>query len=186
MCNRIGYNFTVTAAERNGNQLKVTIKNTGLAPAFFNIDLCAEITDANGNKLKSFGKPVRIEKGTFRDEAERSFLFEYDGTLDENAVICLAMYDSDNPLAAGKNPTVRFDNKNTLTTNRLMLVQAGNIKGDVNADGNVSIADAVLLQKWLLAVPDPVLPDWKDGDMNGDARLNAVDLTMLKRILIPK
>ena len=186
MCNRIGYNFTVTAAERNGNQLKVTIKNTGLAPAFFNIDLCAEITDANGNKISAYGKPVRIESGSFRDGAEKTFLFEYDGTFYENAFICLAMYDSDNPLAAGKNPTVRFDNKNTLANNRLMLVQTGNVKGDVNADGNVNLADAVLLQKWLLALPDTVLSDWKAGDMNGDARLNAVDLTMLKRILIPK
>ena len=39
------------------------------------------------------------------------------------------------------------------------------IMGDVNADGAFSIADAVLLQKWLLAVPDAELkkhfPQWK-------------------------
>ncbi len=186
MCNKIGYNFTVTSAVRYGNKLALRIKNTGLAPAYFNIDLCAEITDADGNKLKSFGKPIRIEKGTFPDGAEKSFLFEYDGTLDENAIICLAMYDSDNPLAAGKNPTVRFDNRNTLTTNRLLLVPSEMVAGDINADGMVSIADAVLLQKWLLAVPDTVLPNRKAGDMNGDGRLNAVDLTLLKRILITK
>lgn len=183
MCNKMGYNFTVTSAVRYGNNLVVRIKNTGLAPAYFNIDLCAEITDASGNKLKSFGKPFKIEKGTFADGAEKSFLFEYDGTLDQNAVICLAMYDSGNPLLAGKNPTVRFDNRNTLTTNRLQLVPAEPVSGDINADGIVSIADAVLLQKWLLAVPGTVLPNWKAGDMNGDARLNAVDLTLLKRIL---
>ena len=184
MCNKMGYNFTVTSAVRYGNKLVLRIKNTGLAPAYFNIDLCAEITDANGSKLKSFGKPVRIETGTFQDDTEKSFLFEYDGTLDENAVICLAMYDSDNPLAAGKDPTVRFDNKNTLPANRLQLVPAKTVAGDVNADGNVSIADAVLLQKWLLAVPDTVLPDWKAGDMNDNNQLSAVDLTLLKRILI--
>ena len=184
MCNKMGYNFTVTSAVRYGNKLVVRIKNTGLAPAFFHIDLCAEITDADGNKLRSFGRPVRIEKGTFRDDTEKSFLFEYDGTLDENAVLCLAMYDSDNPLAAGKNPTVRFDNRNTLATNRLKLVPAGTLPGDVNADGSVSIADAVLLQKWLLAVPDTVLPNWKAGDMNEDNRLDADDLSVIKRALL--
>ena len=183
MCNRLGYNFTVTSAKRNGNQLKVTVKNTGLAPAFFNIDLCAEITDADGNKLGSFGKPIRIEKGTFRDGEERAFLFEYDGTLDANANICLAMYDSDNSLCQGKNPTVRFDNKNTLSTNRLKLVQTETVAGDVNADGVFSIADAVLLHKWLLAVPDTPLANWKAADFSDDGRLNAADLSLMKRKL---
>ena len=40
--------------------------------------------------------------------------------------------------------------------------------GDVNADGAFSIADAVLLQKWLLAVPDAELKNWKAADFNAD------------------
>jgi len=56
--------------------------------------------------------------------------------------------------------------------------------GDINADGRVDIADAVLLAKWLTAVPDTVLPDWEAGDLNGDGKLTAVDLTLLKRILL--
>jgi len=184
MCNKMGYNFTVTSAVQYGSKLVVRIKNTGLAPAYFNIDLCAEITDANGNKLKSLGKPVRIEAGTFRDEAEKSFLFEYDGTLDENAVICLAMYDSDNPLAEGKDPTVRFDNKNTLSTNRLMLVQTEMITGDVNADGAFNISDVLLLQKWLLAVPNTNLANWKAADFYDDNKLDVFDLCLMKRKLI--
>ncbi|MBQ3940352.1 MAG: dockerin type I repeat-containing protein, partial [Oscillospiraceae bacterium] len=161
-----------------------TIKNTGLAPAFFNIDLCAEITDADGNRIKSFGKPIRIEKGTFRDETEKAFLFEYDGTPDENAVICLAMYESDNSLAAGKDPTVRFDNQNTLPTGRLKLVQTAPLTGDVNADGNFDLADAFLLQKWLLAVPDTQPADWKAGDFSGNGRLDAKDFALMKRALL--
>ena len=142
------------------------------------------ITDSNGNKLESFGKPVLIEKGSFHDEDEKAFLFEYDGTLDENAVICLSMYDSDNPLAAGKNPTVRFDNKNTLSTNRLQLVPTETVVGDVNADGVFNIADAVLLQKWLLAVPETHLADWKAADFCNDNVLNVFDLCLMKRELL--
>ncbi len=183
MCNRLGYNFTVTSAKRNGNQLLVTIKNTGLAPAFFNIDLCAEITDKDGNKLASFGKPIRIEEGSFHDDTEQTFLFEYDGTLADDAIICLAMYDSDNLLVAGKNPTIRFDNKNTLSTNRLKLVtEIPN--GDVNADGEFTIADVVALQKWLLAVPDTKLADWKAADFCSDNRLDVFDLCLMKRELL--
>lgn len=183
MCNRLGYNFTVTSAKRNDNQLLVTIKNTGLAPAFFNIDICAEITDKNGNKLKSFGEPVRIEEGTFRDDTEQTFLFEYDGTLPDDSIICLAMYDSDNPLVEGKDPTVRFDNKNTLSTNRLQLV-TDTSNGDINADGVFSIADVVCLQKWILSAPDAKLADWKAGDFCSDNRLDSFDLNLMRRELL--
>ena len=184
MCSRLGYNFTVTSAARYGSRLAVRIRNTGLAPAYFNIDLCAEITDADGNRIKAFGDPVRIEKGTFRDGMEKTFLFEYDGVPDENAVLCLAMYDSGNPLAAGKDPTVRFDNKNTLPTNRLQLVPAERVRGDVNADGALTAADAVQLQKWLLAVPDTHLADPEAADLCADDRLDAKDLSAMKRALI--
>ena len=119
--NRLGYNFTVTSAKRVGNKLTVKIKNTGLAPSFFNIDLCAEITDKNGKKTASFGDSFKIAKGSFKDGSEKTFEFTYNGTLKDGDTICLAMYDSDNSLVKGKDPTVRFDNKNNLPTNRLKL-----------------------------------------------------------------
>lgn len=120
---RLGYNFTVTSAKRNGNKLLVEIKNTGLAPAFFDIDLCAEITDASGNKKENFGEPIRISSGTFKDGSEQVFIFEYSGTLTDSDTICLAMYESSKISANGlADPTVRFDNKNTLANYRLKLV----------------------------------------------------------------
>ena len=94
------------------------------------------------------------------------------------------MYDADNPLVKGKNPTIRFDNKNTLITNRLRLVQTEAVIGDVNADGTFNTADLISLQKWLLVVPDTHLADWKAADLNGDNQLNAVDLSLLKRLYI--
>ena len=183
MCNRLGYNYTVTAAARYGNKLAVRIKNNGVAPAFFNIDLSAEITDADGKKIADFGSPIRIETGSFRDGTEKTFLFEYSGTLKENTSICLAMYDSDNPLAAGKDPTVRFDNINTLSDNRLLLVPTEAVAGDVNTDGHFTVADAVLFQRWLRA--DMIgLPNWKAADFSNDSRLSVIDLTMMKRALM--
>ena len=58
------------------------------------------------------------------------------------------------------------------------------IKGDVNADGACNTADAMILQKWLLAVPDTELRDWKAADFNEDNQLDARDLSMMKRILM--
>ena len=58
------------------------------------------------------------------------------------------------------------------------------LMGDVNADGKFDIAYVVLLQKWLLAVPDTKLPDWKAADFYADNKLNIFDLCLMKRKLI--
>lgn len=58
------------------------------------------------------------------------------------------------------------------------------IKGDINADGVFNVSDVVLLQKWLLAVPDTHLADWKAGNFIEDDRLDVFDLCLMKRELI--
>ncbi len=39
-------------------------------------------------------------------------------------------------------------------------------KGDVNADGQCNIADIVLLQKWLITIPNTELVNWENGDLD--------------------
>lgn len=58
------------------------------------------------------------------------------------------------------------------------------VKGDVNADGILDIADVVLLQKWLLAVPDTHLSQWRAADLCNDERLDVFDLCLMKRELL--
>lgn len=58
------------------------------------------------------------------------------------------------------------------------------ITGDVNADGAFTISDVVLLQKWLLSVPDTQLADWKAADFNGDQTLNVFDLCQMRYNLL--
>ena len=55
------------------------------------------------------------------------------------------------------------------------------ISGDVNNDGYLTVADAALLQKWLLAVPDASLTNWEAADLCADDTLNVFDLCLLKR-----
>lgn len=60
------------------------------------------------------------------------------------------------------------------------------ITGDVNHDGNFSIADIITFQKWLLNVPDIHLANWKAADLINDNRLNVFDLCLMKRALLEK
>lgn len=56
--------------------------------------------------------------------------------------------------------------------------------GDCNHDGEFGIADAVLLQKWLLSEPNVKLHDWLSVDFNTDNQLTTSDLSLLKRALL--
>ena len=58
--------------------------------------------------------------------------------------------------------------------------------GDINGDGAFSVADAVLLVKWLTTGDSVAMTDWRAGDMNNDGKLNAIDLTLLKQLLMQK
>lgn len=75
--------------------------------------------------------------------------------------------------------------RRALTPDEVQAICGGGsarLRGDVNADGAVSAADAVMMQKFLLN--DGGVTDWQAGDLNGDQRLNAVDFALLKRMLL--
>lgn len=61
---------------------------------------------------------------------------------------------------------------------------AENIMGDVNLDGSFNVADVVLLQKWLLAVPEITLEKWENADFCVDGKLDVFDLCLMKRAII--
>ena len=56
--------------------------------------------------------------------------------------------------------------------------------GDVNLDGEFNVADVVLLQKWLLAVPGTHLTNWQSADLCEDGKLDVFDLVMMKCLLL--
>ena len=76
----------------------------------------------------------------------------------------------------------------TLTASDIkLLVKSGSkesIQGDVNADGEFNVSDLVRLQKWLLAVPDKKLADWKAADFCKDDRLDVFDLCFMRKALL--
>lgn len=54
--------------------------------------------------------------------------------------------------------------------------------GDVNRDGQFTIADAVTLQKWLLG--SGTLQQWRAADFNKDNLINGFDLCLMKTALL--
>ena len=62
-------------------------------------------------------------------------------------------------------------------------IESESVRGDLNTDGKCDIADAVLLQKYLLTI-ETKLPNWKAGDPDENGTLNAADLTLMKQLLM--
>ncbi len=80
-----------------------------------------------------------------------------------------------------------YEFKYELSTNRLSIYysnKTADCTGDVNADGKFTVDDVVLLQKWLSAVPNITLPDWKAADLCNDGRLDVFDLCVMKRLVL--
>ncbi len=80
-----------------------------------------------------------------------------------------------------------YEFKYEISTNRLSIYPANKADaclGDCNSDGSFTIADVILLQKWLLTVPNTRLADWKAADLCEDDRLDAFDLVIMKRMLV--
>ena len=55
--------------------------------------------------------------------------------------------------------------------------------GDVNSDGQFDLSDVVALVKWLVGDPDAALANWINGDFDHNLRIDARDLTRMKRAL---
>lgn len=56
------------------------------------------------------------------------------------------------------------------------------IIGDCNNDGSFTVADIVMLQKWLLN-DGIVLDNWKAADLYGDNVINVFDLALMKQMI---
>ena len=126
----IGYNFTVTKAELETiastkdttSTLNITVKNTGVAPCFFDLYMVAEFADSTGSAIAQLGKTVHIPKGTFKDGASQEFSFSGVAPSGKpGASVTLSLYESEEAFKSGKNPTVRFDNDGIQENKKLML-----------------------------------------------------------------
>lgn len=132
----IGYNFKILSAElktitdpmATTSTLNMIVKNTGVAPCFFNVFMIAEFVESAGTALAQLGKTVLIPKKTFKDGMEKNFSFTYTVPAGEPILaaqsgvsVVLSLYESEEAFKSGKNPTVRFDNDGILENKKLQL-----------------------------------------------------------------
>ena len=82
------------------------------------------------------------------------------------------------------NAVITIFNEDYDTVQIKIKVVSQKISGDCNADGKLSVADVILLQKWLHAIPDTHLDDWKAADLCEDGKLNVFDFCLMKRKLL--
>ncbi len=69
-----------------------------------------------------------------------------------------------------------------LTTASASVSAATETAGDVNGDGQCTVADVILLQKYLLQLENP--SNIHNGDLTKDGKVDAFDLGMMKRLLL--
>ena len=96
----------------------------------------------------------------------------------------IAAADTKVNLKAGAN-TIKLYNANAYgpSIDRIAVaIPADEVIGDVNADGEFGVADVVLMRRFILG--DGALVDRKAGDLDGDKRLDAFDLALMRELLI--
>jgi hypothetical protein len=147
--------------------------------------LCVDVESADGTQFwssKTFsidlgsGKTATVTfDGTFTNDEETVEAVIYDGKVE---VQKWWDYSEKQEQEIADTLTMKITNV------QVIYAVSDTLQGDVNADGKFDIADVVLLQKWLLAVPNTKLADWKAADLCEDDKLNVIDLCLMKRKLI--
>ena len=147
---------------REGQKYRLSFDVSGAATATVNYRI-----QANHDNYKAYmngSTPVTEETNHFETEFTAN-------TTDFNCALVL-----------------EFKGSGTVKVEHLSLVEVNeeqkDVQGDVNNDGEFSIADIVALQKWLLAASDAELANWKAADLCEDDKLDVFDLVLMRRLII--
>lgn len=116
---------------------------------------------------------------------------QFDGTLknDDDEYIPAFVADGKIELQkwwdASEKQEAEIEDEITVTYTKVEVVYeypGESLRGDVNMDGKFDRADVVALQKYLLTAGK--LADWQAGDFDGNGKLTAADLSLMKRALL--
>lgn len=106
--------------------------------------------------------------------------FEEDETLDENIKSNITdIIKSENPViqSTAKKNTQKFNLLKTETA----TIQTGVFKlGDVDRNGEISIADATQIQKMIAYLIEPIYESSVLADVNADNKVNILDATLIQ------
>ena len=151
--------------------------------------LCTNVQTADGTKFwtsKSFtldlgtGKTATVNfEGTYTNEDEVMEAVIYDGKIEVQK-----WWDYSEKQEQDIEDIISVKYTNIQVVYETTAASTTSLRGDINRDGVFNVSDVVLMQKWLLAVPNTKMADWKAGDLCEDNRLDVFDLCLMKRELI--
>ena len=75
-----------------------------------------------------------------------------------------------------------FIGKSFMVTQKSLSVP--NAPGDLNGDGNITIADGVILQKYILGIEPLSAEQLKYADLTGDGITDAFDMIMIRKLIV--
>ncbi len=88
--------------------------------------------------------------------------------------------DEENPVQAEADAAQFTPDGGVVLNRRVQMLWKPRHPGDVNCDGTVSVADIVLLQKYLLGDAELTTEAFYNADINQDNALNGMDLSALR------
>ena len=153
--NTFWYCSNLTSAEMNG----------AASLGFGAFAACNKLTD-----LKISGKLTKIDDYAFTDNTATATITFY-GSRDTWERV---EKPSNDPFLQRANMV--FDENH--------IEQPEDVAGDINGDGSCSVADVVMLQKYLLTSGDLTPEQGKIADMNQDGKLDSSDLSRLKETVL--
>ena len=154
-------------------------------------------TDADFAELS---KNMDMLKNTFIDNDSPVIIGEYGcpkNNKDEDSVrlfltsVCKEAYERQlcpvlwdvTGLHYNRDTCKMYDTQLKNNLNDIVNKNNESVSGDLNNDGEFSVADVILLQKWLLSATDTKPENWKSADLYDDNRLDVFDLVLMKQML---
>lgn len=83
---------------------------------------------------------------------------------------------------SGETVTLGVNGQSSGCVGYSVIVTDEIVQGDVNADGVLSVADIVTMQKYILN--SGMINNWKAGDLYEDGRIDVFDLCLMRQMLI--
>lgn len=144
-------------------------------------------------RVFSCERPLRLKNGqeqqlkVYTPVENATYQWYKDGNAITGAAADTYTITSASEASAGKySVKITYGNivKEAQIADVLKTVSHSNIAGDVNSDSSVSVADLIMLDRWLLCAGEITAPE--NADLLNDGTVNAYDMILMRKMLSDK